>query len=536
MSSLIASRGIHLSATLRRHLRHALCAVLVSITGVGSAMAEPDGAAIYAENCASCHGADRLGRTGPALIPESLARLKQTAAAQTIANGRAATQMPGFAKTLDEAQRQSLIAYIYSPLKDVPHWTKADIEASRIVHTKPQPLAKPVFDADPLNLFVVVETGDHHVTILDGDTFTPIHRFQSRFALHGGPKFTHDGRFVFFASRDGWVSKFDLWTLKPVAEVRAGINTRNIAISHDAKHVAVANYLPHTLVILSTEDLSVERIFDVADRQGNTSRVSAVYQAPARKSFIAALKDVPEIWEIATDPNAAPQYEGFVHSHEKGMVEALPSSSGLFALRRIEVDEPLDDFFFDQPYRHLLGSSRDGKSAVVVNLNVGRAIKRVPLPGLPHLGAGITFDYQGERVMATPHLRQGQISVIRLSDWTTVKEIKTPGPGFFMRSHEQSRYAWTDVMMSKQRDTIQIIDKTSLEIVKTLRPSPGKTAAHVEFDRYGKHALVSVWEDDGALVVYDAETLEEVKRLPMKKPSGKYNVYNKIMFSEGTSH
>ena len=69
-----------------------------------------------------------------------------------------------------------------------------------------------------------------------------------------------------------------------------------------------------------------------------------------------------------------------------------------------------------------------------------------------------------------------------------------------------------------------------------LRPSPGKTAAHVEFDRYGKHALVSVWEDDGALVVYDAETLEEVKRLPMKKPSGKYNVYNKIMFSEGTSH
>ncbi len=58
----------------------------------------------------------------------------------------------------------------------------------------------------------------------------------------------------------------------------------------------------------------------------------------------------------------------------------------------------------------------------------------------------------------------------------------------------------------------------------------------MEFDRYGKYALVSIWEDDGALVVYDAQTLKEIKRLPMCKPSGKYNVYNKITRSEGTSH
>jgi hypothetical protein len=48
--------------------------------------------------------------------------------------------------------------------------------------------------------------------------------------------------------------------------------------------------------------------------------------------------------------------------------------------------------------------------------------------------------------------------------------------------------------------------------------------------------LVSIWEDPGELVVYDAATFAEVKRLPMRKPSGKYNVYNKINFSDGTSH
>ena len=41
---------------------------------------------------------------------------------------------------------------------------------------------------------------------------------------------------------------------------------------------------------------------------------------------------------------------------------------------------------------------------------------------------------------------------------------------------------------------------------------------------------------DGALVIYDAATFAEIKRLPMKKPSGKYNVHNKITRSAGTSH
>ncbi|MCB1777392.1 MAG: cytochrome C oxidase Cbb3, partial [Candidatus Competibacteraceae bacterium] len=82
----------------------------------------------------------------------------------------------------------------------------------------------------------------------------------------------------------------------------------------------------------------------------------------------------------------------------------------------------------------------------------------------------------------------------------------------------------------------QLLDKRSLEIAHTLRPAPGQTVAHTEFTRDGKYALVSIWENDGALVVYDATTLKEVKRLPMRKPVGKYNVYNKITRSEGTSH
>ncbi|HMN73182.1 MAG TPA: cytochrome D1 domain-containing protein [Rhodoblastus sp.] len=509
---------------------------LALLAAIAPASAQTDANTLYQAKCAACHGGDRLGAIGPALLPDNLGRLGVAGAEKVIRSGRAATQMPAFGGELDDAAIKALAALVYTKPAVTPVWGAKEIADSRVLTPAPV-VDRPIFKADPLNLFVVVESGDHHVSILDGDTFTPIHRFASRFALHGGPKFTHDGRYVFFGSRDGWVSKFDLWTLKTVAEVRAGVNARNIALSKDAKHLAVANYLPNTLVILDTEDLSVEKIFDVADRKGQASRVSAVYQAPQRDSFIAALKDVPEIWEIGTNANGPPVFTGLVHSYEKGMVEALPSSQGLFALRRVETSEPLDDFFFDPDYRNLIGASRNGDRAIVVNLNTGREIASIPMPGMPHLGSGVSWMRHGHRLVATPHLKEGKISVIDTADWKTLATIDTAGPGFFLRSHENAPYVWADSFLSPQnKDKIQIIDKETLKIVRVMQPAPGKTTGHVEFDRSGRHALVSVWEMDGAIIVYDAVTFAEIKRLPMSKPAGKYNVYNKITFSEGTSH
>ena len=499
--------------------------------GCTTASAEPNVSQLYQKHCSSCHGTDRLGGSGPALLPESLARLKKADAVKTIRQGRAATQMPAFESALSEPEINALVDYIYAPLKTPPVWTAKQIKASRTVYQGKLSDA-PIFQADMMNLFVVVETGDHYATILNGDTFEPISRFPTRYALHGGPKFSPDGRYVYFSSRDGWVSKYDIWNLKTVAEIRVGINTRNIAVSSDGRYVMAANYLPHDVVILNASDLSLIKIIPAADEKGQSSRVSAVYDAAPRKSFIVALKDVPELWEISYDDKAAPIFTGLVHDYR--MAEAI-ATPGKLNPRRTPLESALDDFFFDQSYTHLIGASREGK-AQVINLDVRRKVADLDITGMPHLGSGITWEWQGQPVMATPNLKEGLVTVINMKDWEVVRQIKTPGPGFFMRSHENTPYAWTDVFMGKNKDTLQLIDKQSLEIVKTLTPSPGKTAAHVEFTRDGKYALVSIWEHDGELVIYDAETLREIKRLPMKKPSGKYNVYNKITRSAGTSH
>ncbi len=514
-----------------RHLF--LCGLLLCVS-ISSVLAATNVEELYQQHCAECHGKERLGGMGPALLPGNLKRLKKPKAAAVIRKGLPATQMPAWGKTLNDAQIEALVDYIYTPLASVPEWGLAQIRASHVVPHPYRSLPdKPVFDADPLNLFVVVELGDHHATILDGDRFEPLIRFKTRLNLHGGPKYSPSGRYVYFASRDGWISKFDMYNLKVTAEIRAGINTRNIAVSGDGRYVMVGNYLPHTLVLLDARNLDPIKIFPVTNSKGKSSRVSAVYAAPPRGSFIAALKDIPEVWEISYLDNPEPVYTGLMHDYQlqEGFMDKGP-----FPVRRIKLDDYLDDFFFDPPYRHLLGSARNSKKGQVVNLDVGRKIAELDFSGMPHLGSGISWIYQGRRVMATPNLKKAEVSIIDMQNWKTIKRIKTLGPGFFMRSHENSDYAWVDVFFGPNKEAVHVIDKKTLTIVKTLRPMPGKNAAHVEFDRYGRYVLLSVWDKDGAVIVYDAKTLKEIKRLPMNKPSGKYNVYNKTRRSEGTSH
>ena len=471
--------------TMRRLLVATL--TLCAAGAAGAAHADVSAAASYAAHCAACHGADRLGGTGPALLPENLERLRKPAAAETIARGRMATQMPAFGDKLSTAEIDALVAYVYAPPASAPVWSERDIVASRVEHVKSGTLCgKPVFAADPKNLFVVVESGDHHATILDGDTFEPLRRFATRFALHGGPKFSPDGRFVYFASRDGWISLYDIWNLTLVAEIRAGINTRNLAVSSDGRYVLVGNYLPHTLVMLDARDLALLKVIPAKDAAGRSSRVSAVYDAAPRESFVVALKDLPEVWELPYGDKTGPVYEGLVHDYRMGEGLATPRP---FAIRRTVLDGILDDFFFDPAYDHLIGAARDGHTGQVVNLNVRRKIAELDLPGLPHLGSGITWEWNGRAVLATPNLKEGQVTIIDMKTWKTVASIRTAGPGFFMRSHEQTPYAWVDAFNSASKDVLQVIDKQTLAVVATLKPAPGKTAAHVEFTRDGRFAL-----------------------------------------------
>ena len=378
-------------------------------------------------------------------------------------------------------------------------WGEKEIRASRAEHHAPGSLPdRTAYPADPLNLFLVVEAGDDHVTVLDGDRLEPIHRFASRKELQGEPGFTPDGRFAFFASRDGWISKFDLWNLKTVAEVRAGLDTRNLAVSSDGKFVAVANHEPHTLVILDAGLQLLKIVVATDSSKRRSSRVALVRDSAPRRSFVAALPDLAEIWEISYDRAAPEIAEGLVHDYK---LREGTFISGFLNPRRTPLEDAIEDFRLAPDGRQLLGIPRGGGKGQVIHLDVRRRIATLDL------------------------------------DWKTAWRTKSPEPRVFLHGHPASRYAFADAVLSREhRDTLRVIDRQNPEIVAELRPAPGKTLAHVEFDRYGRYALASLQEADGAVIVYDASTLNEVKRLSMRKPMGKYNVFNEINRYPGSSH
>lgn len=106
--------------------------LFAALMGLGvSAGAAPDPTPLYQQHCVACHGADRLGGMGPALLPQNLERLKKPEALSVIASGRPATQMLGFKDRLKPEEIEALADFIYTPPAVMPQWGEAQIRASR---------------------------------------------------------------------------------------------------------------------------------------------------------------------------------------------------------------------------------------------------------------------------------------------------------------------------------------------------------------------------------------------------------------------
>ena len=89
-----------------RHILAICCLFIASAVQAGEPVEK-----IYGTHCASCHGVERLGGIGPALLPENLERLRRPEAMKTIAQGNAASQMVGFS---DKLSKDDIEALVYS--------------------------------------------------------------------------------------------------------------------------------------------------------------------------------------------------------------------------------------------------------------------------------------------------------------------------------------------------------------------------------------------------------------------------------------
>lgn len=147
--------------------------------------------------------------------------------------------------------------------------------------------------------------------------------------------------------------------------------TPELAASADGRFIAKVTEQPNTLVVMDAR-LSVLKVLPLLDKNGKaTSRVAAMHDAPTRKSFIVALRDVPEVWEVSYDPTAEDIAVGMVHDFQYKEGAFIP---GYLNPRRTYLSEPLHSFSFTPNFSELIGTTGQTGKRVLVNLDVRRKI------------------------------------------------------------------------------------------------------------------------------------------------------------------
>jgi hypothetical protein len=327
------------------------------------------------------------------------------------------------------------------------------------------------------------------VVVLDGDQMKELDRFPVG-RIHGGIKFDRGFHQALAVTRDGTLVDYDLDSGAPRTRIKVGVNTRNIAVSTEGKWVAAANQLPQSLVVMDG-GLRPKVVHPLPGQP------SAVYQVPGSPRFMLTLRDLPHLYYV---------------------------DQQTLEMTMVELPEPFEDFVFVPGKSQLVASSRRGKKLLLYDYERGAVLGELTTEGLPHLFSASFFEHEGTLHAAFNHMGVPRLSIIEMGGFEVVREIPLLGAGYFTRTHPGTPHLWID----SNTESIQLVDKTTLEPLDTLlTPAPGKKAMHVEFTATGDRALVSIWDKDGAVVVYDARTLAEELRLPFAMPVGKYNAANK---------
>ncbi len=496
---------------------------------------------MYFQRCAGCHGVLRKGATGKSLLPAESRKLGQARLEKILTFGTEGG-MNNFDDTFSKEEISMLATYIQLEPPVPPEMSLALMKERHKVYVEPKDYpTKPLHGLNWENFFVVIERDAGKVAIIDGDTHKIITHINTGYAVHvikasekhktQKPVNGVPGRFWYTQGRDGKMTKIDLWQTPDkmlVAETQMAYDARDVAVSGDGKYVIGGGYWPPHFVILDAltmEPLKVvsTRGVNVDGEYVNEARVAAIYTTPNEPTFLVAVKELGQMWQV--------DYSDL----DNLRIEMINSAKFLH------------DGFFDPTGRYFQIAANASDKMVVVDTEARKLESMINVAKKPHPGPGANWiDKKCGPVGGTPHLGVGVVTVWgndpanhKKNAWKICYTVETDGPGLFIRTHPKSKYVWVDQTLHPEpeiQQSIQVIDKKTREIVKTIRVTEetGKVAVHMEFNSDGSEVWVSVWNrtdnsnPTGEIVVYDAKTLKEIKRIKgLTTPTGKFNVYNR---------
>lgn len=440
------------------------------------------GRKIYIQNgCFACHGANRLGKTAPPLIPGFIGHYSRNKLETIITKGLYPVPMPSFKELLPE-DLSDLISYLRMPPKKV-RWTKRNIENSLIKYeNKDNSDIKPV---NVKNLMAVVEGGTGKVWIMKGTKILNKFDFGN---IHGGLKYSPNGRYLYLPSNTGYVGKYDFYAKRLDYKVRACRYLRNISLSEGGKYVIAACWLPESIVILNAKNLEPRKIIPLKHR------ISVIYGLFRNNMAVFS----------------------FMHKSKIGILNTKTLNTAYYALPM-----PFQDFFVDPLDEYAVGGSFKGGRIYVFSLRKKRIACSHKSYGIPH-PAGASFWFRkGRLYFALTNLTKPFVSIWQMYDWKFIRNVFTGGPGFFVKTNPYTKYLWVD----NSSDAVILINKHDFKVKKVVIKKGG-LVIHTQFSGNERLAYVSDYGRNGELAIMNTNSLRIIKSISANDVIGKYNYVN----------
>jgi len=352
---------------------------------------------------------------------------------------------------------------------------------------------------------IIIERMDGSVLIINNSSLSILCRVEGLGDLsHASVVFSRDARYAFVFGRDGGLTKIDLLKGKINQRIIQSGNSIGGAISQDGRYIAVSNYEPGGVNIFLADDLTkVADIPAVYGASNMRSKTVGLVDAPGNQ-FLFSLYDGNEIWQIQMDRQTDTVKSDIKKYQNAGKApyDALISSNGRYYIAGLFGEDGLS----------LLDLWHPEKGIRRILSHYGKGEKKLPVYKMPHLeGWAIAGNHA-----FLPAVGRHEVLVVDTSNWQEISRVKVHSQPVFAMASPDDRQIWVNFAFP-DNNTLQVIDSETFKIIKQFQP--GKGILHMEFTPRSEHVWVSVRDID-EIIVYDTQTLTEIKRLPAKKPSG----------------
>ena len=486
-------------------------ALLLGSSAGALAQADQDMAEVFQDHCASCHGSDLGGYLAPPINATTLKGRSPTALRSILMTGSFDTLMPPFYGKLTDDEIRGVIKYLQTtPKQPNPAWTLEDTRKSIKVLVKDESTlpAKPTYTIDDMtNIIGVAARGKYgrgagsKAVFINSKTHQKIGEVATGTAAHIIEFNPANPRWAYVKTDTAEIFKVDLYSMQVVRSVKTGFNGPGIGISRDGKYIMAGSFVPHNATILDANTLEPLKSFELEGIDPDGKMVSSdsgmIIGTPYADIFAIALENAGQVWVV-------------------DLKEGFP-------VTKIEkVGRHLHDAFLTHGGKKLMIASYDDSIVAAIDLEKREIIKKLEAGCVPHVGGGSAVVVDGRTLGFGTNFGDCDktvVSVWDLDKMEVVKQIPVAGGTESPAAHANAPYVAVDIISKDRRArTVQLIDKKTLEVVKTL--DVGGHAYFPEYSADGKFLYISAGYNGDEVVVYDSNSLQKVAAIPMESPAG----------------